>query len=179
MAYVWSDRDRRYFIASAGSMAKGKSQERICWREVGNEDGERMAARVHIELPMPKASQIYFEGCGAIDQHNQTREMVGIDKRFRTTDWAKQVNLGILGMLFTDAWLLYKACWGDKLKINPKKYFLALADELIDFEIDEGTTTTCNTKKRMNHKTVSLNTCVLQCKTSKKRKTNPNHSHQS
>ena len=88
MAYVWSDRDRRFFIASAGSMAKGKPQERIHWRETGDKDGNREANRVHVKLPIPRASEIYFDACGAIDQHNRVRKMAGIDKRFRTNDWA-------------------------------------------------------------------------------------------
>ena len=31
MAYVWSDRDRRYFIATAGSMVQGQLYQRIRW----------------------------------------------------------------------------------------------------------------------------------------------------
>ena len=32
MSYVWSDRDRRYFVASAGSLAAGKPYTRVRWK---------------------------------------------------------------------------------------------------------------------------------------------------
>ena len=33
MAYVWMDRDRRYFISTASSLQDGKDYSRICWRQ--------------------------------------------------------------------------------------------------------------------------------------------------
>ena len=33
MAYVWMDRDRRYFISTASSLQDGKDNSRIRWRK--------------------------------------------------------------------------------------------------------------------------------------------------
>ena len=82
-------------------------------------------------------------------------------------------------MLFTDSWLLYKARCGKRLDINPKEFMLKLVDELIDFELGKGTTFTCEKRERMLRDTVSLNASVMQSKTSKRRKKNPNHCFQS
>ena len=61
MVCVWSDCNRRYFIALAGSMEQDKPQEQVCWRKVGsNKDNVRRDERVHIKLPMPQASKIYL-----------------------------------------------------------------------------------------------------------------------
>ena len=74
-------------------------------------------------------------------------------------------------MLFADAWLLYKACRGDKLKIGPKDFFLNLADDLVDVDIGKGTRKrTRGTKRRLEQEHDSLNTLVMQAKTAKKRK---------
>ena len=149
MAYVWSDRDRRYFISTVGSMAQGQPYRRIRWTEVGDADGNRMAERLLIEVPMPRASEIYFDACGMIDSHNRIREMSGIDRHIRTNNWATRVNLSILAMIFVDSYLLYKACGGQNASLNPKLYFEKLAQELIDTNEDnEGTKTRGNKRKR-------------------------------
>ena len=138
-------------------MAQGSPQERVRWREVGNEDEDeedededddkiqtiqansnRKAERFEISIPMPHASEVYFSACGKIDQHNRIRELVGIDKRIRTTNWAMRVNLSILSMIFTDAWLLFKACRGAHCDMNPRQFFEQLANELIDTQVHEG-----------------------------------------
>ena len=81
--HVWNDRDRRYFISTVGSMAQGQPYHRVRWTEIGDDD-DRFAERLAIEVPMPRASEIYFDACGMIDSHNRICEMCGIDKRLRT-----------------------------------------------------------------------------------------------
>ena len=56
MAYVWMNRDRRYFISTASSLQYGKDYSRICWRQpdlpeeefggVNNEEAERQELTV-------------------------------------------------------------------------------------------------------------------------------------
>ena len=107
-----------------------------------------MAERLMIEVPMPRASEIYYNACGMVDSHNRIREMCGIDKRLRTNNWATRVNFLILSMIFVDAYLLYKACCGDSAKENPKMFFEKLAAELIDFSFDEEGTKTRGKKRK-------------------------------
>ena len=122
-AYAWRDRERRYFVASAGSLAEGQPYERIRKRETGDGHGNRQANDVYITVPMPKSTEIYFNSANKIDRHNCIRAECGIDKHFRTNNWATRVNFGILGMIFTDAYLLYKAAHGDTAKMDSKQLF--------------------------------------------------------
>ena len=179
MAYVWSDRDRRFFVSTAGSMEEGAPYERIRWREVGDEGGERKAERVHVAVPMPKATEKYFDAANMIDHHNRIHEECGIDKRFRTNDWAIRVNFAILAMLFTDTWLLYKACKGEKNKHSPRTFFQKLATELIDIDIDgkKGTTTRQAKRQKVENTIVTIKH-LEQGRTKQRRKGAPNHARQ-
>ena len=55
MAYVWLDLEQRYFIPTAGLMAQGESYRCIGWTEVSDEDNQRLAQRLLIQVPMPRA----------------------------------------------------------------------------------------------------------------------------
>ena len=80
MAYVWMDHDRRYFISTASSLQYGKDYSRICWRQpdlpeedfggVKNEEEERQ----ELTVSQPKFTEIYYNPCAAIDQHNCHRQ---------------------------------------------------------------------------------------------------------
>ena len=120
-------------------MAQGQPYQRIRWTEIGDEEGERLAERLVITVPMPRASELYFDACGMIDSHNRIRHMCGIERRVRTHNWSTRVNLGILSMMFVDAFLLYKACCGKVAKYDPKEFFEMLASEMLRFSLDEGT----------------------------------------
>ena len=177
MAYVWSDRDRRYFVSTAGSMAQGQPYRRIRWTEVGDDEGNRMAERLMIEVPMPRASEVYYDACGMVDSHNRIREMCGIDKRLRTNNWATRVNFSILSMIFVDAYLLYKACCGERAKENPKMFFEKLAAELIDFSMaDEGTKTRGKKRKKSEMDRRLNNT--IQHERSKRKRPGTSHAKQ-
>ena len=45
---------------------------------------KRYAERVHVQIPLPKAAEIYFEVCGKIDDRNCMQSVCGIDKESRT-----------------------------------------------------------------------------------------------
>ena len=56
MAYVWSDKNRWYAIATAGSLAQGQPYQHIHWTKIEDKDSERLAKRLVIKVPMPRAS---------------------------------------------------------------------------------------------------------------------------
>ena len=76
MAFVWVDRDRRYFTSTASPLTDGVAYS--CWRwrqpELSLEDmglpNNQDAVRQQLTVPQPKACEIYYNTCGAIDQHN-------------------------------------------------------------------------------------------------------------
>ena len=80
MAYVWVDRDRRYFISTASSLTDGNSYSRWRWRqpELSLEDmglpNNQDAVRQQLTVPQPKVCEIYYNTCGSIDQHNRHRQ---------------------------------------------------------------------------------------------------------
>jgi Transposase IS4 len=71
LAFVWMDRERRYFVASAGSLNEGEPFVRQRWRQV---DKTENASPEHVQLvvPQPKSVEIYYKVCaGKVDQHNR------------------------------------------------------------------------------------------------------------
>ena len=137
-----------------------------------------MAERLIIKVPMPRASQLYFDACGMIDSHNCIRKMCGIEKRVRTHSWSTRVNLGILVMVFVDSFLLYKACCGKAAKYNPKEFFKVLAGKMLVFNIDsEGMKKTRAKRQRETERLQQLNKGV-QHMTSRKRRKNSTYAKQ-
>jgi hypothetical protein len=69
------------------------------------------AERVQLEIPQPKATQVYYQTCGSIDSHNRKRQDdLDIEKTVRTHSWDKRANLTVFGMCVVDAFIVYAAC---------------------------------------------------------------------
>ena len=76
-AFVWMDRNRRYFICTGGSMEKGRTYTRTRWRQ---EEPAPNADPNMVELTIPQSItvEIYYSACGQIDRH------IGAAKKFLT-----------------------------------------------------------------------------------------------
>lgn len=134
LAFVWRDRDRRYFIASRSSMAEGTPVSRDLWRQLVK-DRTTPPEKVTIRIPQPQAAELYYEVCGKIDNHNRDRQAtLGLERKLKTHDWSKRVNLTILSMCMADAWKVWSLITIDKLG-NPiemqKAFYAHLAAEPI------------------------------------------------
>lgn len=148
LAYVWMDRDRRYFISTAESLAEGKPYSRIRWRQqelpeelFGEEDNED-PVRQELTVSQPKCSETYYDTCAAIDQHNRHRQdTLRIERKLETRNWDKRVATSIFGMYCVDAWLMYRGCTTDSLhptpKLNQQEFYSTLAEELIDNNLQQ------------------------------------------
>jgi hypothetical protein len=141
LAFVWMDRDRRYFIASGGSLSEGKPYVRHRWRQVDdlpNASPERVELTVH----QPKAAELYYSCCGKVDQHNRDRQdTLCIERKLKTHDWSLRVNLSIFAMIVVDSWrvysqLTYGSDLADSNGENQKDFYGHLAAELIDNNYD-------------------------------------------
>jgi hypothetical protein len=134
LAFVWMDRNRRYFIASGSSLNPGVPYNRFRWRQLddtANADPER----VELNVWQPKAAEVYYACCGKIDQHNRHRmDTLGMERKLGTTSWAMRVNMSVFGMIVVDAWLAYSQC--TRAKEVQKSFYAALAEELIDNNYD-------------------------------------------
>ena len=148
MAYVWMDRDRRYFISTASTLEPGRPYTRERWRQqeradildededeegVNNED----AVKQKLTIPQPKCSEIYYDVCGSIDKHNRHRQdTLMLEKKIETKTWDKRVTTSLFGMYVVDAWLMYKGATTDSLQLDPEltqqEFYTALAEDLIE-----------------------------------------------
>ena len=83
MAFTWANKERRAFIAMAGSLAKANPQEHFRYRPVGED--QETAEKVFLEVNQPLSAQMYYAGNGAIDHHNCVRaKELRIEKRMVT-----------------------------------------------------------------------------------------------
>ncbi len=141
MAFVWVDRERRYFIASAGSLAEGEPYHRTRWRQV-SEEPNAAPELVELVVPQPRAAELYYKTCAKIDQHNRDRQAtLGIERKLVTNDWSMRVNLSIFAMIVVDTWRVYSGLTFDlEIGINTgetqKEFYGRLAAELIDNRYD-------------------------------------------
>ena len=126
MAYVWMDRERRYFIPTASSLQDGKDYSIIRWRQpdlpeeefdgVNNEE----AGQQELTVFQSNCSEIYYNTCAAIDQHNRHRQdTIKVKRKMQTKSGDKRVTSSIFGMYCVDEWLMYCRCTTDILHKEP------------------------------------------------------------
>jgi Transposase IS4 len=140
LAFVFVDRNRQYFIATAGSMDPGEPCKRTRWRQLVHVDTNLPPEQIRLEIPQPNASAMYYNTCAKIDNHNRDRsDTLRLEKKFGTKDWAKRVNFAIFGMILVDCWKMYSLMtfpYDDKGKLRKpetqKEFYGHLATELID-----------------------------------------------
>lgn len=131
-AVLWVDRDRRYFIASAGCTLPGTTIYRDRFRKVGN-----TSIRVVTETEIPQIAETYYEAASQIDRHNRCRQSdLNLEKKFQVKEWSTRVNTSLLAMCIVDSWLLYKSSRGEGSVMPPNKFYEKLAEQLIDNEYD-------------------------------------------
>jgi Transposase IS4 len=183
LAYVWVDRERRYFIASCSSLAPAEDIQRKRWRQ---EDKSPNAPpeRMDIVIAQPEATAIYYGGASKIDQHNRHRQgSLMLERKMHTMDWAKRANQTIFAMMVVDAYLLMVGCQSNRHNLGgPRKFFEMLAADLIDNSYDQ------RTLRRRREETLDVDTMPdvpqstkhLTCPTptKKMKKNHPTHRRQ-
>jgi Transposase IS4 len=142
LAFVWMDRDRRYFVASGSSLNEGSPYFRERWRQIGLENAS--PTKIKLTIPQPKAAETYYSVCSAIDKHNRDRQdTLMIERKLKTHDWSTRVNLSIFAVIIVDCWKVY-----NKLTFTSennsgevqKEFYAHLAAEMIDNNYDSVTT---------------------------------------
>ena len=105
VAFVWVDRERRYFICNGGNLNRTTPVFRSQWQQVDdtpNAEPEHVA----LEIPQPEATHVYYSVCGKIDQSNRTRQDdLDIKKMLGTHKWDTRVNLSIFRIEVVDTYL--------------------------------------------------------------------------
>ena len=134
LSFIWMDRDRHYFIASASSLDSGIPYSWNRWRQVSLEL-DALPENVELTIPQPKATEVYYRTCGVIDQHNRHRQdNLKTEKKLETKKWDMRVNLTIFSMIVVDTWLVYSQATGSTELQS--EFYVRLAEELIDNNID-------------------------------------------
>ena len=134
LAFVWMDRQRRYFISTASSLDAGAPYARLRWRQL-DESPNAEPTRMELTVPQPKAAEIYYDACAMVDRHNRHRQQtLGLELKLGTHSWAMRVNLSIFSMIVVDTWLVYSQCTGTQEK--QKEFYTSLSEELIDNTYD-------------------------------------------
>jgi hypothetical protein len=89
---------------------------------------------VIIEVAQPKAIATYYKGAGIIDRHNRIcADELWMDRNLGTKHLDKRFNLGVLGIICVNAYLIFQqVVHADNNKISCLKFFCKLIDELIN-----------------------------------------------
>ena len=134
-AFVWMDRDRRYFISSVSNLSPGTPYSRVRWRQVEDVETNNPPERVEFVIPQPKAAEMYYAACASIDRHNRCRQdSLQLERKIGTLNFDMRVNSTLLGMMIVDTWLVYsKATGTTELE---KDFYTKLSEELIDNNYD-------------------------------------------
>jgi Transposase IS4 len=140
LSFVWVDRERRYFIATAGSLNAGFPYTRTRWRQM-EDDRFAPPEQVTFQIVQPYAAELYYSACGKVDQHNCDRQdTLQLERKIGTHSWATRVNHTILAMCVVDSWKVY-ACLAFGVNQSATEtqgdFYGQLAAELIDNTYDQ------------------------------------------
>lgn len=103
------------------------------------EDVKTSADPEHLEMyiPQPKAAEIYYDVCGAIDRHKRCRQDdLMLERKLGTVDWSMRVNTTTFAICVVDSWLAYKGCKGTQSAMTQSWFYLVFSEQLIDNTID-------------------------------------------
>ena len=132
MAVLWADRDRHYYVASAGSSRAGAPCERLLWRQLDGGD-----ERVAVSVTQPEVPEIYYSCCAQIDGHNRCRQDdLILEHKLGTQDWSQRVNLSLLGVCIVDDWMLPSGARGPAASLEQATFYEDLASGMIDNTFD-------------------------------------------
>ena len=138
MAFVWIDRDQRYFITTTSSLTAGRPCFRKRWRQV-DKTPNAPPSLVDVVVAQPEACGVYYVACGKIDQHNRLRQAaLSLERKLRTPLWWRRVNMTLFGMCVVDSFLLATGCQGHEAYGGAARHFFSkLSEDLIENKIDQ------------------------------------------
>ena len=104
MVFAWVDRDRRYFIATIGSLEEGQVVLRHIWSQVV-ENMNSYNQMVYLNIPIPVSEDMYYATRSDFDKNNQRRcDDIKLEKRLGTHIWYLSVNMSIFVVSVVDTY---------------------------------------------------------------------------
>ena len=131
LAFIWVDRDRRYFISNTSSLKPGMPYARDRLRQVYDSPNADPFS-VEFDINQPRVSERYYSINTKIYESNRTRQDdFQLDRKLHSKDWSIRVNTSILGMNDVDTYYLGKDCkwWYGR---NPEDFYYNLAEDVIE-----------------------------------------------
>ena len=130
-AFVWCDRERRYFISTADGIALGQSYQRKRMRQVQPVESNLPPEVVDLEVVQPKGAEVYYSTCAAIDQHNRWhQDDLQLERKLRTPRWDMRVGMSLFGMMIVDTYRVHKLC--TRSTLTPSEFYTKLGEALIE-----------------------------------------------
>ena len=129
-AFVWVDRDQRYFIFNTSSLKPGILYTRDRFRQFDDSPITYLVC-VEFVINQPRVAERYYYQNSKIDESNRTRQDdFKLDKNLQTKDLSIRDNTSILGMNDVYTYYIGKACkwWYDR---NPEDLYCNLSEEMI------------------------------------------------
>ncbi|KAL5502000.1 hypothetical protein EMCRGX_G008685 [Ephydatia muelleri] len=140
MAHAWGDKVRKCFVSTHSTTIPGRPSNKRRWREVLDEDGEEIGQSevLNKTVKRKKVVETYFDAASIIDINNHMRQGgVALETAWQTQSWASRVISTILGIVETDAYLLYKKFHPGGSKISHSDFTESVAKGLLIRRIPE------------------------------------------
>ena len=134
MAHAWGDKVRKCFVSTHSTTIPGRPSNKRRWREVLDEDGEEIGQSevFNKTVKRNKVVETYFDAASIIDINNHMRQGgVALETAWQTQSWASRVISTILGIIETDAYLLYKKFHPGGSKISHSDFTESVAKGLL------------------------------------------------
>jgi len=150
-AVMWADRDRKYFIGNGeATLVDVEPTYRTRWRQLDNVENNTDPQRIDIQVREPSMCKSYHFIANQIDCHNRQRQDdVELERIIKTKSWDKRVGMSIFGMILVDTCNFHQAViHPDNIDANPFDFYLNLAEELIDNNLDNINTRSQSTSRR-------------------------------
>lgn len=146
LAFVWSDRDRRYFVSTCSSLSAGHIIERTRWKQIDKAPNAEPERR-DLTVKQPKVCEQYYSACSKIDRHNRSRQSnLMMETKVRVNVFDKRLNTTVFAMVGpVDAWYLFKGIrcgCQDGWSFNERHFYEMLLEQLIDNKFDCSQATT-------------------------------------
>jgi hypothetical protein len=102
LAMLWQDREQRYIICTTSSPVESEPYQRMRCRQ-----SPQGAPRVSLEVPQPKAAEMYCSACARMDRRSRRRQdELQLERKYITTIGSMRLNMNVIGMIRVDSWLL-------------------------------------------------------------------------
>ena len=73
LAFIWCDRDRRYFITTCLNIQDGMPIDRPRWNQLDRTPNAD-PTKVNVHVSQPRACEAYYSACAGIDRHNRVQQ---------------------------------------------------------------------------------------------------------